>query len=262
MLKQVIQKSLFFLFIFTFVFLITGCTLEKDMTGSQEQHPSVQSEEQADEQVGGSGESEQDEEETEQSETTDASDITKEKNKKESVELQSHSNSTKITNDHNEKKATSSTDNKKRSSSQTTKTTASQPTKNTTKEKQKQTQPEKKKNTVVYSIVISSNEVPLPPTEVEMTDGETVLDVLIRVTKEKGIQMDYRGGRGGTAYVEGIANVYEFDRGQGSGWMYRVNGIFPDRGAGTVPLYAGDRVEWLYTTNLGNDLGANLQPFR
>lgn len=115
---------------------------------------------------------------------------------------------------------------------------------------------------VVYSIVISSTEVPLAPTEMDIEDGDSVLSALIAITKSKKIQMDYRGGQGATAYVEGIDNVYEFDRGQGSGWMYRVNGIFPDRGAGVVPLHDGDRVEWLYTTNLGVDLNANLQPFR
>ncbi|MEZ7172844.1 DUF4430 domain-containing protein [Sporosarcina sp. OR05] len=115
---------------------------------------------------------------------------------------------------------------------------------------------------VVYSIVISSTEVPLAPTEMDIQDGDSVLSALIAITKSKKIQMDYRGGQGATAYVEGIDNVYEFDRGQGSGWMYRVNGIFPDRGAGVVPLQDGDRVEWLYTTNLGVDLNANLQPFR
>lgn len=115
---------------------------------------------------------------------------------------------------------------------------------------------------ITQSIVISSSEVPLAPTEMDIKDGDTVLDALITITKKHKIQMDYRGGRGATAYIEGIANVYEFDRGQGSGWMYRVNGIFPDRGAGVVPLQDGDRVEWLYTTNLGGDLNANLQPFR
>lgn len=118
------------------------------------------------------------------------------------------------------------------------------------------------KSKIVYSIVISSNEVPLPPTEMEITDGDTVLAALIDITRKHKVQMDYRGGQGATAYVEGMANVYEFDRGQGSGWMYRVNGIFPDRGAGVVPLLDGDRVEWLYTTDLGVDLNANLKPFR
>ncbi|WP_165767485.1 DUF4430 domain-containing protein [Tetzosporium hominis] len=123
-------------------------------------------------------------------------------------------------------------------------------------------EPEKQADTVVFSIVVSSSEVPLAPVEVEIEKGDTVLDALIRVTKQYKIQMDYRGGQGASAYIEGIANVYEFDRGQGSGWMYRINGIFPDRGAGTIPLLAGDRVDWLYTTDLGEDLNADLQPFR
>ena len=33
-----------------------------------------------------------------------------------------------------------------------------------------------------------------------------------------------------SAYVEGINNLYEFDVSQGSGWMYRVNGWFPNYG--------------------------------
>lgn len=127
---------------------------------------------------------------------------------------------------------------------------------------EKEEQPEPQAKTIVYSIMISPGEVPLPPTEMEINDGDTVLKALINITKKHKIQMDYRGGQGSTAYIEGIANVYEFDRGQGSGWMYRVNGIFPDRGAGVVPLMAGDRVEWLYTTNLGVDLNADLKPFR
>lgn len=124
------------------------------------------------------------------------------------------------------------------------------------------TEPESKASTIVYSIVIAAGEIPLPPTTMDIKDGDTVLNALINITKKNRVQMDYRGGQGATAYVEGIDNVYEFDRGQGSGWMYRVNGIFPDRGAGAVRLLDGDRVEWLYTTNLGVDLNANLKPFR
>ncbi|QFT87747.1 hypothetical protein FIU87_03695 [Bacillus sp. THAF10] len=118
-------------------------------------------------------------------------------------------------------------------------------------------------STVTYSIVADeAMGTILPPTSVEMKDGDTVLDVLIKVTKSHRIQMSFRGGTGATAYIEGINNLYEFDRGSGSGWMYRVNGIFPNRGAGVVPLLDGDRIEWLYTIDLGKDLGAELQPFR
>nr|WP_289037354.1 DUF4430 domain-containing protein [uncultured Allobacillus sp.] len=151
---------------------------------------------------------------------------------------------------------------------------SSESNKNNEEEKEKSDQPSNKPKeeepntetksdqTIVHSIVISDSEIPLPPTEMEIEEGYTVLDALIQITKAHKIQMDYRGGQGATAYVEGMANVYEFDRGSGSGWMYRVNGIFPDRGAGVVPLRPGDRVEWLYTTNLGKDLGADLKPFR
>lgn len=120
---------------------------------------------------------------------------------------------------------------------------------------------EKKKKTVTISIKISSSEIPLSATEVEIQDGDKVLDVLNRVTKEKGIHRDVTGS-GSRAYVAGLANVYEFDRGQGSGWMYRINGVFPDRGVGAVPVLPGDRIEFLYTLDLGKDLGAELKPFR
>lgn len=115
--------------------------------------------------------------------------------------------------------------------------------------------------TINQSIVISSSEVPLPLTSVDVMEGDTVLDVLKRSTASHGIEMQYIG-EGPTVYVEGIDNVYEFDRGQGSGWMYSVNGIFPNRGAGVIKLVPGDVVEWRYTLDLGNDLQADLAPFR
>lgn len=157
---------------------------------------------------------------------------------------------------------------------------------NSDKPEEENDEDEKKDNpSVTYSIVIAEEgssgeewceehsdndtcpddggeEIPLSPTEMEITEEDTVLDTLIDVTKSEEIQMDYRGGKGSSGYVEGIDNVYEFDRGQGSGWMFRVNGVFTDRGAGTIPLCDGDEVEWLYTNDLGEDLGADLESFR
>lgn len=161
----------------------------------------------------------------------------------------------------------------KTDSNQSTK--KSQPSKSNDKPKKEKPKAEKKPSTneekeepkqtgsfVTYSIVISDNEVPLPPTKMEIKDEDSILQALIQIAKKNKIQMDYRGGQGSTAYVEGIDNVYEFDRGQGSGWMYRINGVFPDRGAGAVTLCDGDKVEWLYTTSLGQDLDADLKPVR
>jgi hypothetical protein len=92
-------------------------------------------------------------------------------------------------------------------------------------------------------------------TETEYIEGETVLDVLKRVTRERRIQMAYRG-RNATAYVEGINSVYEFDYGAESGWLYSVNGHFPNRSAGIWDVEAGDHIRWLYTVDLGRDWDA------
>lgn len=60
----------------------------------------------------------------------------------------------------------------------------------------------------------------------------------------------------GSVYVESIAGDGEFDHGSGSGWMYNVNGKYPNYGASSYDLSAGDRIQWRYTTNLGVDLNA------
>lgn len=90
-------------------------------------------------------------------------------------------------------------------------------------------------------------------TAVELEKGDSVLDVLKRATRGAKIQMEYRG-RGSTAYVEGIDNLYEFDKGAQSGWLFRVNGKLPGVGADSYKPEAGDTVEWLYSLDMGKDL--------
>ena len=58
-----------------------------------------------------------------------------------------------------------------------------------------------------------------------------------------------------SAYIEGIHNLYEFDVGEGSGWMYSVNGWYPNYGCSRYALQDGDVVEWRYTCDLGYDVG-------
>ena len=84
-------------------------------------------------------------------------------------------------------------------------------------------------------------------------EGDTVYDVLLRATAEKNIPVDNRGADG-AAYIAGINSLYEFDYGDLSGWMYRVNGAFPDVGCQSYTLSDGDVIEWVYTTNIGKDL--------
>ena len=104
--------------------------------------------------------------------------------------------------------------------------------------------------------LIPSNGVILAPTKVTFYEGESVFDVLQRVCKEKGIHLEsswtpiYN-----SAYIEGIHNLYEFDCGELSGWMYRVNGWYPNYGCSRYQLVDGEKVEFRYTCDLGKDVG-------
>jgi len=60
-----------------------------------------------------------------------------------------------------------------------------------------------------------------------------------------------------SAYIESINNLYEFDVGELSGWVYEVNGWFPNYGCSRYQLLDGDVVRWLYTCDLGKDVGGN-----
>ena len=104
--------------------------------------------------------------------------------------------------------------------------------------------------------MVPSGGVILVKTTVTFYEGESVFDVLQRVCQQYGIHMEsswtpiYN-----SAYIEGIHNLYEFDCGSLSGWMYRVNGWYPNYGCSRYQLQDGDVVEWRYTCDLGNDIG-------
>ena len=96
----------------------------------------------------------------------------------------------------------------------------------------------------------------LEPTEVVFFDGESVFQVLKRTCKQKGIHMEFENTPiYNSAYIEGINNLYEFDVGELSGWMYSVNGWYPNYGCSRYALKDGDIVEWRYTCDLGYDVG-------
>ena len=91
---------------------------------------------------------------------------------------------------------------------------------------------------------------------VTFAENESVFNVLQRTLKEQGIHMEFEYTPAyHTAYIEGINNLYEFDVGELSGWMYSVNGWFPIYGCSRYRLQDGDVVEWKYTCDLGNDIG-------
>ena len=96
--------------------------------------------------------------------------------------------------------------------------------------------------------VLPADGIIIAKTEVGFNEGESVYDILRRLTAEKGVQMEasytpnYQ-----SAYVEGINNLYEFDCGALSGWTYSVNGVFPHYGCSSYYPKDGDDILWHYT---------------
>ena len=108
------------------------------------------------------------------------------------------------------------------------------------------------------SNLVPSDGVIFSEKEVVFYEGESVFNILMREMKKAKIHMEYTSAPiYNSAYIEGIANLYEFDCGELSGWMYKVNGVFPGFGCSRYKLAAGDKVEWVYTCDLGVDVGGH-----
>lgn len=90
--------------------------------------------------------------------------------------------------------------------------------------------------------------------KVKFKEGDTVYTVLKNACKNNKIQFEYTGS-GDSLYIKGIDYLYEFDCGDLSGWEYSVNGKFPEVGCNSYKLKDGDDIRWLYTCDLGADIG-------
>ena len=95
----------------------------------------------------------------------------------------------------------------------------------------------------------------LEPVTVNFNEGESVFDVLKEVCKDNKIHLEFSFTPiYNSSYIEGINNLYEFDCGSLSGWMYEVNDWFPNYGCSRYEVKNGDVIEWQYTCNLGADI--------
>lgn len=102
--------------------------------------------------------------------------------------------------------------------------------------------------------LIPANGVILAETTMQISEGDTVFDVLVAATQGR-IHMEHQYFPAyGAEYVEGINNLYEFDCGDGSGWMVFVDGERLPVGASSWELHGGERIQWRYTCDLGYDL--------
>ncbi|GHU89146.1 hypothetical protein FACS1894202_06680 [Clostridia bacterium] len=76
---------------------------------------------------------------------------------------------------------------------------------------------------------------------------DTALSLLLKT----GLAVVAEGG-----YVSSINGLADFQKGPASGWMYRINkGAFPKVSAAAYVLRDGDVVDWVYTLDLGGDVG-------
>jgi hypothetical protein len=112
-------------------------------------------------------------------------------------------------------------------------------------------------NTVKISVEGDSSQgVILSSQNISWFSGDTAYSVLIRALGTDAVTIT---GTGSNIYVTGINGLYQFDKGAKSGWMYGVNCSFPDTSAGGYAVRNGDRIDWRYTLNSGDDVKAALR---
>ena len=105
------------------------------------------------------------------------------------------------------------------------------------------------------SVVDPKGKTYLEKTRYEIEPGETAYTLL----KKTGLTLDVEEHSEYGVYVRAIEGWGEFSDGNMSGWMYRVthDGAtnFPGQSAALEPVGHDDYVEWLYTRDLGEDIG-------
>lgn len=196
------------------------------------------------------------------------------KNKKSNKKSNKKKSSVKTESTTQNQKETTESNNQQESTTRVT--TESSDIENTTEHEEKQTteQEETRKDTVTISIscailldqmdllketkkkYVPKDGIILGETEVEIEEGDTVFDVLQEVTKRKKIHLEYSYTPAYKShYIEGIYNIYEFDAGNLSGWMYCVNDEFTGVGCSSYEVEDGDTIRWLYSCELGKDIG-------
>lgn len=102
---------------------------------------------------------------------------------------------------------------------------------------------------------------------VTLPKGATAFDALKKACKENactdnckycrksGIQLEFSFTPAYQSYyVEGIHQLYEKDCGSLSGWMFNVNGIYPDVSSSVYEVNDRDTITFAYTASMGDDL--------
>ena len=114
--------------------------------------------------------------------------------------------------------------------------------------------------TVTFQLHTDTEAWILPTVVRDLPEGTTAFDVFKQVLAANGYTYDAKG-----SYVQAVTapdgtKVAELSKGQYSGWMYRVNGEFPDTYMGASELEDGDGIEVFFTADYTKEAGAFL-PF-
>ena len=114
--------------------------------------------------------------------------------------------------------------------------------------------------TVTFQLHTDAEAWILPTVVRDLPEGTTAFDVFKQVLAANGYTYDAKG-----SYVQAVTapdgtKVAELSKGQYSGWMYRVNGEFPDTYMGAYELEDGDGIEVFFTADYTKETGAFL-PF-
>ncbi len=106
--------------------------------------------------------------------------------------------------------------------------------------------------------LVPENGVIFSKQNIVFNENESVFDVLLREMQLNKIHMEFvKTPVYESVYIEGLNNLYEFDCGELSGWMYKVNGSFPNYGCTKHLLKNNDNIEFVYTCDLGKDVGGD-----
>lgn len=93
---------------------------------------------------------------------------------------------------------------------------------------------------------VPKNGIMLDNYKTTLKSKSTVYDLLKKACNDKGITYTAKDTMY-SVYIAGINNIDEKDCGIGSGWMYTVNGSYPNVGVDLKKLKDGDKVVFTYT---------------
>lgn len=121
-------------------------------------------------------------------------------------------------------------------------------------------EPQVTTSTVTFQLHTDTDMWIQPTIVYDQPEGATAMDVFQQVLTANGYTYEAKG-----SYVQAITHpngtrVAEFSKGQNSGWLFRVNGEFPDVAMSDYQLSDGDVIEVLFTANYMDEPGLFL-PF-